>query len=294
MTAPAKSQPVKAALWMMGAVASFTSMAVAGREIAVELNTFELMTYRSIIGIAVVLAVGGVSGTLHQIRTTDMRLHMVRNLGHFAGQNLWFYAVTVIPFAQLFVFEFSSPVWVALFAPLILAEQLTKTRVTAAAMGFIGILLVARPGFVAFHPGMAAGAGAAIGFAVSVIFTKLLTRRHTITCILFWLTVMQAAFGLIAVALNGSMSWPTASAWPLVIVIGIAGLFAHFCITTALRLAPAIIVSPMDFIRLPIIAVIGLLFYGEALEWPVLLGAVVILSANLANISAERRLSQTA
>ncbi len=123
------SQPegdaARAALWMTGAVVSFSLMAVAGREVSVDLDTFELMMYRSLIGAAIVTAIGAATGRLAQARTGRLRLHAVRNVFHFAGQNLWFFGVAVIPLAQLFAFEFTNPLCVALLAPLVLGEALT-------------------------------------------------------------------------------------------------------------------------------------------------------------------------
>jgi len=103
------SQPVKAAFWMLGAIASFTLMAVAGRAVSVELDTFELMMYRSFIGIAIVIAFATMLGTLKDIQTNNLKLHLLRNLSHFAGQNLWFAALVMIPLAQVVALEFTSP-----------------------------------------------------------------------------------------------------------------------------------------------------------------------------------------
>ena len=235
--------PVRAALWMLGAVVSFSSMAVAGREMASELDTFEIMMYRSFIGLMIVLIVGGIAGTLNQINRERLGLHFIRNSSHFVGQNLWFYAVAIIPFAQLFAFEFSTPLWVAILAPIFLAEKLTKVRVMAALLGFIGILIVAQPGTIKIGPGIIAAALCAIGFAAAYIATKLLSRTESITSIMFWLTLMQLVLGVICSAHDGDVAVPSMSALPLVVLIGCAGLLAHYCITSALKLAPAMIVS---------------------------------------------------
>ncbi|CAM4223236.1 DMT family transporter [Palleronia rufa] len=279
----------RAALWMTGAIVSFSAMAVAGRAGAAELDTFELMTYRSIVGLALVVAVGAPTGQLGRIRARRLRLHAIRNLCHFTGQNLWFYAITVIPLAQVFALEFTSPIWVALGAPLILAERLTGTRVLSAVLGFAGILLVARPDAGGVGPGQAAAAAAALGFAATALFTRRLTRTEPIVSILFWLTVMQAGFGLAMAGLDGDIAWPSAALWPWLAVIGCAGLGAHLCLTTALSMAPASVVMPMDFLRLPVIAVVGMALYAEPLQAAVFAGAAVIFAANALNIRAESR-----
>jgi len=284
-----QSHPVKAALWMMGAVVSFTSMAVAGREASHELDTFELMTYRSLIGIVIVLVISSLAGTHRQIRVNRMRLHFVRNAFHFAGQNLWFYALTVATLPQVFAFEFSVPLWISLTAPFFLAEKLTRARLAAAVVGFVGILLVARPDMAGLNLGIIAAAVAAIGFTGSGLATKLLTRTESTTSILFWLTIMQAGFGIVCAGYDLDIALPSVSTLPWVVLIGIAGLLAHFCITSALQIAPAIIVFPMDFVRLPLAATIGIMIYAEPLEWIVFAGAAVILGANFVNILAEQK-----
>lgn len=281
--------PSKAALWMLGAVVSFSSMAVAGREMASELDTFEIMMYRSFIGLAIVLVVGKYAGTLSEISRERFGLHLLRNVSHFAGQNLWFYAVALIPFAQLFAFEFSTPLWVAILAPIFLSEKLTKVRVLAALLGFIGILIVAQPGTITIGPGIIAAAFCAVGFAGAYIATKLLSRTDSITCIMFWLTAIQLVLGVICAAYDGDVAIPSLSALPLVVLVGCAGLLAHYCITSALKLAPAVIVSPMDFLRLPVMAFIGAAFYNEGFNVWVILGAVIVFVANFWNIWEESK-----
>ena len=292
MTLAASAPPTRvlgAALWMLGAIGSFSTMAVAGRELGPILDTFEIMMYRSFFGVIIVVALAFGSGTWREIKTDALGLHFIRNIAHFAGQNLWFYAVTVIPMAQLFALEFTSPLWVIVLAPFILGERMTRVRVTAAVMGFIGILIVARPDMDGINSGMIAAASCAIFFALVAMFTKRLTRSQSITCILFYLTVMQLVFGIICAGYDGDIALPGWSNMPLLVLIGICGLVAHFCITKALTIAPATVVVPIDFARLPIIAIVAMLFYGEALDIWVFVGAVIIFAGNYFNIWHETR-----
>lgn len=283
------ARPLLAAAWMVGAIFSFSSMAIAGRELSTELSSFEMMMYRSFIGLAIILAIGTTTGKLREVRFDRLQLHLVRNLGHFIGQNLWFSSLPLITLAQLFALEFTSPIWVVVFALIFAGERLSRTRVLALALGFAGAMLVARPGFGGDTTGLAMAASSAVMFAVSIVSTRMLTRTETIIGILFWLTVMQAVMGLVTTGYDGEIAWPSASAWPLVILIGCAGLLAHTCVTKALSVAPAMVVTPMDFLRLPAIAVIGMLFYSEALDLWVFLGALLIFAGNYANVWFETR-----
>lgn len=280
---------IKAGLWMLGAVMSFTSMAVAGREMASELDTFEIMMYRSIIGVIVVLAIGGFAGSLGTISRERFGLHLIRNICHFFGQNLWFYALAVIPFAQVFAFEFSTPIWVALLAPFFLGERLTKIRLITVALGFCGILVVAQPGTITMSSGVIAAALCAVGFAGTFIATKLLSQTVSTTCILFWLAAIQLVLGTVFAFYDGDVAVPSLATVPLIVLVGCAGLLAHFCITTALKLAPVMVIAPIDFLRLPIVAFIGASFYNEAINVWVIIGAVIVFSANFLNIWGESK-----
>jgi len=279
----------RAALWMLGAISSFTTMALAGRELGADFDTFEIMMYRSAFGLVIVLVVAYFAGTLRQINTQAIGQHGLRNIVHFIGQNLWFYAVTVIPLAQVFALEFTTPLWVIVLSPILLGERLTLVRSIAALLGFTGILIVARPTVEGLNAGMLAAAACAIFFALTFILTKRLTKTQTITAIMFYLTSMQLVLGVIAAGYDGDIALPDYDSLPLLLLVGACGLLAHFCITSALKIAPATIVAPIDFARLPLIAILAMLIYNEALDIWVFVGAVVIFAGNYLNIWFETR-----
>lgn len=274
---------------MIGAIFSFSSMAIAGRAVSFELDTFEIMMYRSFIGVILVVGIAGFADTLPQINRAQLPTHIIRNVCHFTGQNLWFAALTMIPLAQLFALEFTSPLWILLLAPWLLGEVLTKTRAFAAVAGFVGILIVVRPSADTLSLGVILALLAAIAFAGSLVFTRKLTRTDSITSILFFLTVLQAIFGIVCAGIDGDIALPSWDAAPWLLVVGCAGLLAHFCLTKALALAPVTVIVPIDFLRLPLIAVIGMVFYGETIDIWVIIGAVIIFGANYLNILAENQ-----
>lgn len=271
-------RPLRAALFMLGSVAAFSAMAIATRQIKGVHDTFEILGYRSVVGFLLVLAVGAMTGQLGRVRRQRLGGHLLRNLCHFTGQSLWFWAVTMIPLAQVFALEFTSPIWVILLAPLLLGERLTRTKLLAAALGFAGVLVVARPDFGHPNLGVLAAAGAAVFFAATALMTKRLTRDEAVIGILFWLTLMQTGFGLGAALADGHLTLPTLATLPWLALIGCAGVTAHLCLTTALSLAPASKVVPVDFLRLPLIAVVGAAFYDEAIQPTLFLGAALIFA----------------
>ena len=274
---------------MLGAVASFSCMAIGGREVSRDLDTFELMLCRSLIAVAILVPFGLATARMHQVRTGRFRTHVIRNLFHFTAQNLWFYALAFIPLAQLFAIEFTTPIWIALLAPLLLGEAFTRWRVIAAVLGFAGILVIAQPGYAPLNVGRLTAALSTLGFCGSIMLTKALSRTETTFCILFWLAITQSVYGLVAVGWDGDVTLPTLANLPWVVLVGVCGLTAHVSLTNALMLAPASVVAPMDFARLPIIAVVGWLVYLEPLTAALALGAALILVANTINLRAEQR-----
>lgn len=284
------SDIAKGVVWMIGTLLSFSTMAIAGRELAGILDTFEVMLYRSVVGVIVMLIVITVLRKWGEVPTQKFRWHVARNVAHFTGQNLWFYAVTVIPLAQVFALEFTSPLWVILLSPFLLGERMTLVRAACAVLGFIGILIVTRPdAMTEVNPGILTAASCAIFFALTIITTKRLTRTESVACILFYLTTIQLVFGLITAGYDGDIAVPTGVPMLWAILVGIAGLMAHFCYTNALRLAPATVVVPIEFARLPMIALVAWLAYAEVVDPMVFVGAALIFGANYLNIWTETR-----
>lgn len=274
---------------MLGAVASFALMAVAGRHILVVFNTFDLMLYRSLIGFALVAALIWRSpGGFAQIRSRRPASHVRRNLFHYTGQNLWFFAVAAIPLSQLVALEFTNPLWVTLLAPLLLGERLTPRGIAAALIGFVGVLIVARPGHAPLAAGHVAALAAAVCFALNTIYTREIRSVDSVLCVLFWMTLSQGAMSLVLSLAFGGVPLPQLALVPWLAIVGLTGLSAHYSLTSALGHAPATIVAPMEFIRLPVMAFLGAWLYGEDLSLAVFAGAAVIILGNLLNLGATR------
>ena len=275
-------------LWMGGAILSFSLMAIGGRELSPALDTFEIMLWRSLVGIVLVAGWLAATGGLRSVRTDRMPLHAGRNLAHFTGQNLWFFALTAAPMAQVVALEFTAPIWALILAPLVLRERLTWRRLAVALAGFAGVLIVAQPG-TAIAPGVPFAAAAAFFFGLTALLTRRLTRDQPLGTIMIWLTVMQAVFGAVMAGWDGDVAVPPPALLGWAVAVGVSGLMAHLSLTKALSLAPAAVVMPVDFARLPVIAALGAALYGEPMTASLALGAAVILAANWHGIRAESR-----
>jgi drug/metabolite transporter (DMT)-like permease len=294
MTSSAKTTPhqgraaFQAAFWMAGTLAMISLLAIAGRETMRTLPTMDMIFYRSWMSLPIVVLIAIVTGQgLHVFNTQRPGMHAWRNAAHLAGQFTWFWAITQIPLAEVFALEFTTPLWVALLAPIILRERMTLPRVAAVVLGFVGALIVIRPAGMAISMGTTSALACAFAYAFSYIAMKQLTRTESPITILFWLCIFQGIYTTILTF--GHLTWPTPTAWAWLLGVSLSGLAAHYCIARAFALADATIVTPMDYLRVPLIAVVGWLVYAEALDPFVLIGGAVIAGANIINLLAERR-----
>jgi drug/metabolite transporter (DMT)-like permease len=273
--------------WMTGALLSFSVMAVSIRGLADTLNVFEMLTIRSACGLIVILALALWRAEFRgELAPRSMTLHALRNIPHFGGQYAWALAVTLLPLATVFTLEFTVPVWVALLAALFLGERMTVARIGGIMLGFVGVVVVVRPGFESFRPAALLVLFAAFGFAISLIATKKLTAVASTFAILFWMYAMQ-----LPMALAGSNPMAilnmTQEQIPAAIGVGVSGLTSHYCLTHAFRFGEATVVVPIDFLRIPLIAVVGWLLYAEPPDAFVFAGAGLIIAGVLWNLLAE-------
>jgi drug/metabolite transporter (DMT)-like permease len=278
------SDTIKGSLWMIGGVFSLTSMAIAGKEISLQIDTFEILFFRSVIGVSIILFFLIRKKLLHEINFKEIRTHLKRNIAHYTGQNLWLYALGSITLAEVTSLEFTMPIWIVLFSFLMLNEELNKYKILSVFIGFIGVLITVRPNVESINLGIIAAAISAIAFALTNIYTRRLTRTESTLTILFFLTTIQLIFGLVTSLLDGKLDLPTEENIAWIVVIGLAGLAAHYCITTALSLAPPTVVAPIDLLRLPIAVLIGVIFYSEPGDTFVYIGAGLIIIANWINL----------
>jgi drug/metabolite transporter (DMT)-like permease len=285
------SQPsiARVLLWMTGVLLSFTAMALSIRALNKTLGIFEILSIRNATGLVVLSALALARPRLRlQLTTRQIWLQAIRNVLSFIGQFAWALGITLLPFATVFALEFTTPAWVALFAVLILGERMTASRIGVVVLGLAGILLITRPGVEGFQPAALWVLAAAVAFGGSAITTKKLTASQTTFAILFWMNAMQLPMNLLG---SDPLFFRKLDSGQLLPLLGIAvsGLTAHLCLTNAFRHGDATVVYPLDFFRLPLIAVIGWSFYGEPLDPMVFAGAALIISGVLWNLHDAAR-----
>jgi drug/metabolite transporter (DMT)-like permease len=270
---------------MAGWLALMLAITIGGRETIRELNVFQVMEVRSIIGFFILYPLVRANGGLAAMKTSRPLQHIGRNLIHYAAQLGWFFALTLIPLSQVVSIEFTMPIWTAILAASFLGERMTVWKILAIVLGVLGVLVIVRPSAGEINPGQLIALGAAVGFGISIAMMKSLTRTETTLSIIFWMLVIQAAAGFFPALYV--WQWPSAYAFGWIVVIAFCGTFSHYCMARAMLHADATVVLPMDFLRVPLTATAGWLIYSERLDMFTLLGAALILTGNLLNLKAS-------
>lgn len=277
-----------AALWMAGWLSLMLVMVVAGREATRELNVFELMEVRSLLGFVLLYPLIYRAGGFARLKTSRLPQHIARNLVHYGAQLGWFFALTLIPIGQVVAIEFTMPIWTAILAASFLGEHMTARKLGAIVLGIVGVVIIVRPATGEINPGQLIALGAAVGFGVSMALVKSLTRTESPLAVIFWMLVVQSAAGLLPTLYL--WTWPSAHGWGWMVVIAICGTYSHYCLANAMRYADATVVVPMDFLRVPLTATAGWLLFAERLDMFTVLGAGLILIGNLLNLKAPARI----
>ncbi|MCB5174136.1 DMT family transporter [Microvirga lenta] len=273
--------------WMSGALLSFSASAVAVRALSPTFSVFEILFVRNAAGVVVLLAFALARPELRPgLKPRRFGMHLARNVLHFAGTDAWAFSITLLPLATVFALEFTTPAWVALLAIPLLHERMNRGRLAAVVLGFGGVLVILRPGLETLQPASLLVLAVAFTFALVAIMTKRLTRTESTFSILFFMNLMQLPMNLLGV--SGAF-WQRMELSQTLPFIGICagGLLSHYCLTNAYRHGDASMVVPLDFLRIPLIAVVGWQLYGEPLDPFVFIGSACIIVGILYSLRFE-------
>ena len=268
--------------WMAGWLTLMVVIAVAGREATRDLSVFQIMLLRSVLGMAMLWPLVRAAGGLAAVKTQRLPQHVLRNAVHYTAQYGWFMALTLIPLAQVVAIEFTMPIWSAALAVAFLGERMNALKWFAVALGLVGAAVIVQPRAGDLDAGQLIALASAAGFAVSVVLVKSLTRTEAAVAISFWMLVVQSVIGLVPAIMV--WQWPSAPTWGWVVVVAFCGTYSHFCFAKAMQHADATVVVPMDFLRVPVTALLGWVLYSERVDLLTALGVCLILTGNLLNL----------
>lgn len=261
-------------------------MAVGARELSGEIGTLQILFLRGLIALTIITCLILATRRRELFETKRLRLHGMRNLFHLAGQYGWFVGIGLLPLAEVFALEFTVPLWTLLIATLFLGERLNLYKSMAALLGFAGVIIIVNPTGDLISPAALIVLGAALCYAIAHSSTKLLASSEHPLTILFFMCAIQLPITLILALFEWQTPLP--AQWGWLFLIGITALSAHYCMTKAMQYAEVSLVVTMDFLRLPMIALIGVALYSEPFELNLIFGALLMLVGNLLSLSSAR------
>jgi drug/metabolite transporter (DMT)-like permease len=288
---PPRSPHLRAALLMLGSTLFFGLMAVAIRLASESLHTFQIAFFRNFFGLLAALPLLLRHGP-DLLRTTQLPRYVVRCAIGIVSMMCGFWAIGHLPLAQAVALSYSTPIFVTIAAVIFLHEQVRARRWAAVALGFLGVLIIVRPGTEGFSAGTLVALAAAVLSGIVSIQIKQLSRTEPADRIVLFTTLLWVPMSLLpALAV---WEWPHGIVWLWVIAAGVLGTGGHMLWTRALKLGDVSALTPISFMQLPIVALAGWLLFQERLDRWTVVGAAVIFAANVYIAHREAQLSRRA
>ena len=286
-----RSQHLRAALLMLGSTVFFGLMAIAIRLASETLHTFEIAFFRNFFGLAAALPLLLRHGP-DLLKTSQLPRYLLRCAIGVLSMLCGFWAIGHLPLAQAVSLSYSTPIFVTIAAVLFLHEQVRARRWAAVALGFVGVMIIVRPGTDGFSTGTLVALAAAVLSGIVSIQIKQLSRTEPADRIVLFTTLLWVPMSLLP-ALT-VWEWPRGIAWVWVIAAGFLGTGGHMLWTRALKLGDVSALTPISFMQLPIVAIAGWLLFQEPVDRWTAIGAGVIFAANAYIAHREARLARHA
>ncbi|MGH6901943.1 MAG: DMT family transporter [Geminicoccaceae bacterium] len=281
------SAPLRGALWMCAAATCFALMITLVRQLTDDLHPLQVVFFRTAFGLLAMLPWLLRQG-LGVLRTGRFRLHLLRALIGIFAMVGWFTTLSLMPLAEATALSFTAPIFTSVLAVLILGEVMRLRRWTATLIGFLGALLIVRPGVAAIDPVALLAIATAAVWATSTVLIKVMARTESAGAITTYMALLTTPMTLLAAL----FVWQTPDLAQLgwAALLGAAGSIGHICMSRALAVADASLVAPLDYLRLPIVALIAFLAFGEVPNAWVWIGAAVIAASSIYIAQREARL----
>ena len=280
---------MRAALLMLGSTLFFGLMTVAIKLAAQSLHTFEIAFFRNFFGLVAALPLLVRHGP-DLLRTAQLPRYVFRCAIGMMSMLAGFWAIGHLPLAQAVALSYSTPIFVTIAAVVFLHEQVRARRWAAVALGFVGVVIIVRPGSDSFSAGTLVALAAAVLSGIVSIQIKQLSKVDPADRIVFITTLLWVPMSLLPALMV--WEWPRGIVWVWVIAAGFLGTSGHMLWTRALKLGDVSALTPISFMQLPLVAIAGWLLFQEPLDRWTALGAAVIFAANAYIAHREAQLAR--
>jgi drug/metabolite transporter (DMT)-like permease len=276
----------RAALLIAVATLSLSAMQGCVRHLSQGLHPFEIGFFRSLFG-CLAFAPLFLRQGFAPLRTRHLGLHAFRGVLHVISMLAFFLALAETPLAKAVALDFSGPLFAAVVAVAVLGERLRVRRVGALAVGYAGVLVVLRPGFVDIDAGALLVLGSAASWGLAMVIIKVLSRDDGSATIALYMVLFSTPLALLAALPFWTQPSAPELAWLL--LTGALGSLGHVCIAEALRQAEMTAVVPLDFLRMVWSSIIGYVFFAEVpAVWTWIGGAMIFAAATTISVRESR------
>jgi drug/metabolite transporter (DMT)-like permease len=272
------SAPLRGALWMSAAASAFAAMIVLVRQLTYDLDPLQVVFLRNVFGV-LAMTPWLMSQGLGVLRTRRIHLHLLRAGIGIVAMVCWFTTLSLMSLAESTALSFTAPIFTSLLAVLLVGEAMRARRWTATALGFLGALVILRPGIQAVQPVALLAMGTAAVWATSTILVKIMTRTESPGAVATYMVLLSTPLSLIPALLVWQS--PTLEHLIYAALLGAAGSTGHVCMTRALASADASFVVPFDYLRLPLVAAFAYVAFGEVPGVWIWLGGGLIAASGI-------------
>lgn len=275
---------------MLIATLCFSCMHATVAKLTQELHPFQVAFFRNIFGLLALLPLL-MRTRFTALRTKKIGLHALRGVANGCSMLLFFTSLSLIPLAEVTALSYAAPLFVTIGAVLVLGERIRARRIAALIVGFIGMLIILRPGFAEIGLGQILILSSTVLWAVSMIDIKILARTDSSLTISTYML-----FFAIPISLAVSIPvWQTPDAWQfaLLLLLGLLGSAGQVLFTEAFRHADTGVIMPLEFTKLIFAAILGFLIFGQMPDIFTWLGGAVIFASTCYIAYREHKLSKT-
>jgi len=277
---------VRGALWMIASGLGFTVMALAIKVLGHRLDSFQIAFFRCLIGFIAILPLIGAYG-IDVLQTRSLKIHALRGLFGLIAMFASYYAIARIPLASYTALSFTRPLFATVLAVLVLHEIVRWRRWTATLVGFLGVLVMVRPGAGTFNAASLFALADSMSIAFLVTLVKRLPPGETPLGMMFYFGVFSTVAALPPALFV--WQWPTALEWVLLVLIGVLGALSQSFWIRAYRAGEASLVAPFDYLRLLFAGIAGYLAFAETIDLWTVAGAVIIVASTVYIARRETR-----
>jgi drug/metabolite transporter (DMT)-like permease len=281
---------VRGALWMCAAATAFALMITLVRHLTEGLHPLQVVFLRTAFGLVAMLPWLLRQG-IGVLRTSRLRLHLLRALIGIFAMIGWFTTLSLMPLAEATALSFTAPIFTSVLAVLLLGEVMRLRRWSATVIGFLGAVIILRPGVEAIEPAALLAVATAAIWASSTILIKVMARTESAGAITTYMVLLTTPMTLLAALFVWQHPSLEQLGWAA--LLGAAGSTGHFCMSRALATADATVVAPLDYLRLPIVALIAFIAFGEVPGIWVWVGGSVIAASSVYIAQRESRAKGT-